>query len=396
MLLMTNWLVRRFIKDCEDISRAEVRTAYGTLAGIVGMVCNIILFLVKFIAGLLSGSAAIISDAVNNLSDFISCTLTLAGSRMAARPADQDHPFGHGRVEYITSLAGVALIFSAAFELLLKGIGQLRHPSAIFITPVMMGILILTIGVKFWMSRFNRTLGERLDHTGLKTAAADSMNDVLTTSLTILAVIGSVVFPTIPLDGIAAVVMAGYIAYNGYQLCTGILAKLIGTSIDEELMDKIQHILLEEPEIQGVHDLILHDYGPGNRMGSVHVEVNGDLLLKEAHEIIDRCERKVETLTHVVLTIHPDPLELDEEALDIRQRITAILAELDPELSLHDFHLVARGQEKIAEFDLKIPYTSKATNAELLGAINTRLSRQIEHVRCGITFDRGYSSEYAE
>ncbi|MBR2675695.1 MAG: cation transporter [Solobacterium sp.] len=393
---MTEWLIRHFIKNHEQTEKRSVRLAYGTLAGVVGIACNLMLAVVKLATGILSSSAAVISDAVNNLSDCISCIITMLGNKIASRPADKDHPFGHGRMEYIVSLIITAIIFSAAFELLKEGIHRILHPTELHITPVMLGILVITVLVKYWMSRFNRILGERVNHTGLLAASKDSLNDVLATSGTILSLILSRLLPNVPVDGITASLVALYVFRSGYELASDIIGKLLGENADEALEQRITAILKEEPEVKGFHDLVIHDYGPGTRMGSAHVELDARLSLMEAHAIIDRCEEKILQECELMLTIHPDPLEEDESVSFWKDLMEKTLHEKDPEISVHDFRIREAEDGILLQFDADIGYECAYSNEALLNAVKQALADRKPPVRCRITFDRGHVSEILE
>ncbi len=390
---MTDWLVHTFVRNHEETHRMDVRFSYSLLSGIVGILCNLVLFGVKLAAGLLSGSAAVLSDAVNNLTDCISCVLSLIGNRIAARPADSEHPFGHGRMEYIVSLAAAALIFTAAYELFLNGVREIVHPSGLHFTPAMGVILLTTIGVKFWMSRFNKTLGERLDHSGMKAASADSMNDVLATTATLVSVMLAQAVPGIPFDGITGALVALYIFYGGVQLIREIVGKLLGDSSDDEVRVQIESILMNHAGILGVHDVVVHDYGAGNRMGTAHAEVDAAISLRDAHEIIDDCEYQVEKELHIRLTIHPDPKETDIRTSERKDITEKLLADIVPGASLHDFRIDEKEGSELFRFDAALPYECTQSSEEILNRLEQELSKAGLNVRCSVTFDRGFFSE---
>lgn len=390
---MTEWLIHKFIKNPDDIHRTDVRFSYSLLSGIVGIICNILLFVVKLITGILSGSAAILSDAVNNLTDCLSCILSLIGNRIAARPADSEHPFGHGRMEYVVSLCAAGLIFSAAYELFLHGIREIMHPSGLKFTPVMGIVLLCTIAVKYWMSRFNMKLGIRLDHSGMKTAAADSRNDVIATSMTLVSTLLSGVLPNVPLDGIMGALVAVYIFYGGIGMTREIINKLLGDEADEDLKKQIESILLKNPEVLGVHDVVIHDYGAGNRMGTAHAEVDAKMSLRKAHEIIDVCEEEAEKQLHVRLTIHADPIDTDEMTASAKRRTEEVLSEIAPGTTVHDFHVLEESGRTVYRFDAALPFDTKEDGDHIRRSLEEKLSADGAPVHCIITFDRGYSSE---
>ena len=390
---MTEWLVRTFVKNHEETHRSDVRFSYARLSGIVGILCNLVLFAVKLMTGVVSGSAAITSDAANNLTDCISCIVQLAGNRFAARPADNEHPFGHGRVEYLVSLTAAAMIFSAAFELFVHGVREIISPTPLSFSPFMAFVLAVTILVKIWMSRFNETLGNRLDHSGMKAAAMDSRNDVIATSLTLLSSILGMRFPSIPFDGMMGAAVALYIGFGGYSLAKEIIGKLIGDETDEELKQQIRDNVLSNQGVLGIHDLIIHDYGAGHKMGSVHAELNGDLSLREAHAIIDACEQRVEAQQHVKLTVHPDPIDTDEKTTQWKEKTRQAIEAIVPGSSVHDFHVIAEDDEILLRFDAALPFECRYGSAEILKRLEAALSDSGKPVHCDITFDRGYFSE---
>ena len=393
---MTQWLIRKFVKNSEETHRLDVRFSYSLLSGIVGIICNIILFAVKLVTGIAAGSAAVLSDAVNNLTDCISCILSLIGNKIASRPADNEHPFGHGRMEYVVSLAAAALIFSAAYELFLNGIRKIIHPSGLSFTPVMGFVLAATIAVKFWMSRFNRTLGDKLDHPGMKAAAADSMNDVLATAMTLVSSVLAMLVPSIPFDGIMGALVAVYIFHGGYQLMHEIIGKLLGDEPDDELRRKIEKILLQEPGVLGVHDLVIHDYGAGNRMGTVHAEVDGDLSLRQAHEVIDACEYRVERELHVRLTIHPDPAAVDSLTMERKKKTQELLDAIVPGAAVHDFQVSQHEDNLVFRFDAALPFDCDLNRDGIRRLLEERLQAAGISAHCEITFEQGYFSERSQ
>ncbi len=393
---MTEWLIHTFVKDYNETHRSDVRFSYSRLSGTAGILCNLLLFLIKTVTGMLSGSTAVLSDAVNNLTDCFSCIVSLIGNKVASRPADHEHPFGHGRMEYVVSLATAALIISAAFELLFSAVGKILHPSPIRFSWLMTGILASTILVKLWMARFNRMLGERLDHTGMKAAAEDSRNDVLATALTLGSMILAKKFPGIPLDGAAGAIIAVYIGWSGIQLCREIIGKLLGNELDETLREQIMKLMQDDPNVLGVHDLVIHDYGTGNRMGSVHAELRADMSLREAHAIIDGCERRVEQELHVVLTVHPDPAETDAVTEQWKEKTADTVKQIVSGATIHDFQIHSEPEGLCLKFDINLPYECSRSAESIREETEKILSKADPHIRCEITVDRGYFRERSE
>ena len=289
---MTNLLVKIFIKNADDINNDKVREHYGMLSSFVGIFCNICLFVIKFLMGILSNSIAITSDAFNNLSDCVSCVITLFGYRLAAKPADKDHPFGHGRMEYIVSIIISFLIFLVGFELLKTSFDKLIHPNTIVYSNIVLIIMIITVLVKIWMSMFNKKLGKKINNTAMIATATDSMNDVIATSTTIIALVLSR-FTSLPVDGVMGIVVSFFILYSGYGILNDTLSDLLGKPADKETVKDIEKIICDHDDIIGIHDLIIHDYGPGKAIGSCHVEVEANADFVKTHDLIDEIEKEI-------------------------------------------------------------------------------------------------------
>ena len=260
---MTDFLVRLFIKDSEDTDNEKVRFRYGLLSSCTGIVCNVLLFLIKLVSGLLMNSVSIVSDGFNNLSDCMSCLITLLGYKLASKPADREHPFGHGRYEYLVSLLVAVMIIVVTFQLFLSSIGKIMHPTPVHFDAVLFALLTASILVKVWMSAFNTKLGKKLNNMVMLTTAQDSRNDVFVTALSLVAMILSTVNRSIPFDGIFGIALAGILFYSGYSMIRDIVDRLLGAPADSSLTKKIRDEILSYPEIIGVHDMIIHEYGPG-------------------------------------------------------------------------------------------------------------------------------------
>ena len=287
---MTEFLVRHFIKDHEDVEKVSVRTAYGVLASFVGIFCNVFLFAVKFAVGLILHSVSVTADAFNNLSDAGSSIIGFVGVKMAEKPADADHPFGHGRMEYIAALVVSFLVIEVGFTFLKDSIGKIRNPEEMTFSLVSVVILLLSIAVKLWLGLFNRKLGEKIDSKVMKAVFADSMGDVVTTGATILSLVFFGV-TGINIDGVVGVGVALVVMWAGIGIARDTLEPLIGEAIDPEVYEKIKRFVESYDGIEGTHDLIVHNYGPGRSMASIHAEVPNDVDIEVSHEIIDRIER---------------------------------------------------------------------------------------------------------
>lgn len=387
---MINMIVKRFVKDYENVTDETVRARYGTLSSLVGIVCNILLFCLKMILGILSQSIAITSDAFNNLSDSASCIVTLFGYKLAAKPADKDHPFGHGRIEYIVSLIIAVIILLVGFELFKSSFEKILNPTPIYFSWVVLVSLLLSIFVKFWMSYFNRTLGKRINNSAMIATSKDSQNDVIATSATVIALVGSS-FTSLPLDGAMGILVSVFVFVSGCGIIKSTFDDLIGQPADEEIVEQIKNIITKEPQILGVHDLIIHTYGPGKMIGSVHVEVNSNQSFLIIHDVVDEIERKIANDLHIMMTIHMDPIEQDNEIVNqYKEIIENILININSNLSMHDFRLVSGPTHINLIFDVLVPYELKINDDDLKKNIDNELSKLMSNVYTVITFDRGY------
>ena len=389
---MINFLVRKFVKEPENVDSPKTRESYGTLSSFVGIACNVTLFVVKYAMGIMSNSIAVISDAFNNLSDSASCIITLFGYKMAAKPADKDHPFGHGRIEYLTSLIISAIIVIMGFELFRDSAAKIFHPEDVKFSWIVLASLVLSIALKFWMSHFNNILGHKINSTVMIATAKDSKNDVIATSATVVAVIASL-FTKLPVDGIMGVIVSAFILKAGYGIIKDTVDDLIGKPADEELVAKIQEIIMSDERIIGIHDLLIHSYGPGSLIGSCHVEVrcNDDFVM--LHDAVDVAEHRINHELGVLMTIHMDPVDVDDQKVnECRSMVRSIIKNISEDLSIHDFRLVSGETHTNLIFDLVVPYDIKFTDQQLKEIIDDKLSFQPVNYYTVITFDKQYTS----
>ncbi|MEG0170172.1 cation diffusion facilitator family transporter [Anaerorhabdus sp.] len=387
---MINFLIQRFVKNYENVTDETVRSNYGTLSSIVGIVCNVLLFALKFLLGVVSNSIAIMSDAFNNLSDSASCIVTLFGYKLAAKPADKDHPFGHGRIEYIVSFIIAVIILLVGFELFKSSFDKVIHPETVHFSWIVLVSLVLSILIKFWMSFFNRTLGNRINNSAMIATSKDSQNDVIATSATLVALVGSL-FTDLPLDGVMGILVSIFVLISGFGIIKSTIDDLIGQPADKEIVDKIRSTIMNQKEILGIHDLIIHNYGPGKMIGSVHVEINANQNILVIHDIVDEIERKIESDLHIMMTIHMDPIEQDNQVVnEYKNIVTGILDRIDSSLSMHDFRIVSGPTHTNLIFDVLIPYESLIKEEELKKEIDAAISNLMSNVYTVITFDRGY------
>ena len=357
---MTKLLLKIFVKNHENTESGKVRAAIGQLSGFTGIVCNVILFAIKLFAGLISGSVSIMADAVNNLSDAASSVVTLLGFKLAERPADKDHPYGHARYEYLSGLAVAVMIILIGFELGKSSVQKIIHPTAVdFSLPVLI-VLVASIGVKLWLSVFNGKLGNKISSSALLAAAADSRNDVLATAAVLVAALIEH-FTSWQVDGYMGAAVALFILYSGASMAKETISPLLGENASPELRNLIVKTLQEEPLVLGYHDLMVHDYGPGQRFASLHVEMDQkeDPLL--CHEIIDDIERACLRDHNVHLVIHYDPVAVGDPKTDfLRTVVEQAIKGQDERLSLHDFRMVPGTGHTNLVFDVAIPVEWKS------------------------------------
>ena len=390
---MTEFLVNKFIKDSANIESTEVRTRYGMLASVVGIFCNVLLFSVKLTIGLILSSLAVTADAFNNLSDAASSIISFIGVKMAGKPADAEHPFGHGRIEYIAALIVSFLVIEVGFTFFKSSISKILHPEEISFDLVPFVILILSILVKLWMAFFNNKLGKRIDSKVMLATAADSLGDVITTSATVLSII-ICHFTSINVDAIAGLIVSAIVIWSGISIAKDTLEPLIGERVPAELYQKITDIVESYDGIVGTHDLIVHNYGPNRSMATIHAEVPNDINIDVSHEIIDKIERDVKKDLNILLVIHMDPVEMrDEEVLSLREKTSRIVHALDPKLNFHDFRVLKENEQRNLIFDLVIPdsYSEKDAN-RVMHQLVSLLHEMDENVECIITLDRSFEA----
>ena len=390
---MTNFLLRRFIPDYQNTADPAVRERYGKLAGITGIICNVLLFAFKLLAGTLSGSVSITADAVNNLSDASSSLVTLLGFRLAARPADEEHPYGHARMEYLSGLAVAVMILVIGVELVKSSVQKILHPEAVEFSVLTAAVLTGSILLKLWMALFDRKLGRKISSAALTAAAADSRSDVIATGAVLLAcVIGRLT--GLMIDGWAGLLVALFILWSGVGVVKDTVDPLLGAKPDEELVRAIAYLMTSHVNILGFHDLMVHDYGPGRRFASVHAEIDHRIDPLIAHELLDEIERQAKRELHVDLVIHYDPVVTDDpEVAAVRTRVLHIMHELDPRLSLHDFRMVSGSHHVNVIFDMVIPPEDTDTAEQLRRQIEAQLQDGKKTYHLIVTFDTAAFNE---
>ena len=388
---MTDFLVKHFVKNYEDTDNISVRTSYGVLASIVGIVCNILLFIVKWVIGFFMHSIAVMADAFNNLSDAGSSIIGLVGVKMASKPADEEHPFGHGRMEYIAALAVSFIVLQVGLTFLKDSFGKIREPEELNFQLISIVILLLSVAVKFWLGQFNKKLGTRIDSKVMLATAADAMGDVITTSATI----ASIIFfrlSGINIDGFVGIAVSLVVMWAGIGIARDTLEPLLGEAVAPEEYMKITEFVESYDGIVGSHDLIVHNYGPGRSMASIHAEVPNDVDIEVSHEIIDRIERDAAKHLGIFLVIHMDPIETkNEHVLKVKSQVEQIMEALDKNVSIHDFRMVD-GQEQInLIFDMVVPFEyNKEKEKELKKSFRKLICMHDERYQCVITVERSY------
>ena len=385
---MVNFLIKTFIKNSENTENPKIRQKYGTLSSIVGIICNVLLFLIKYAMGTLSHSISIVSDAFNNLSDCAGCLVTLLGYKMASKPADKNHPFGHGRMEYLTSLIIAALIIFVGIELLKNSVEKIINPVEIRFSFAVLFSLVFSIAVKLWMAVFNAELGKKINSSVLTATAKDSKSDVIATSATLIALICSL-FTALPVDGVMGLLVSVFILKSGYDIVKDTVDELLGKPADPEIINHIKEYVLKNDKIIGIHDLIIHSYGPGNMIGSCHVEVKSNESFTEVHDIVDSIEREIHNNLNILMTIHMDPIEVNDMLTNkCKKLVNNIIHSIDSSLDLHDFRIVSGESHTNLIFDLVVPFECKYSNEELKQKIDKQLSKENINYYTVIVFDK--------
>ena len=370
---MITFLASLFIKDRRNYDSPAVRQAYGVLSGAVGIGLNILLFLGKWIAGTLSGSIAITADAFNNLSDAGSSIITLIGFRLSGQAPDPEHPFGHGRMEYISGLLVSVAILVMGFELIRSSFGKLRDPEPIESSALVLGIMLASILVKVYMFYYNRSLSKKLDSAAMKATSVDSLSDTVATTLVLIATVISK-YTGLILDGWFGILVGIFIVYTGGSTLKETIDLLIGQPPKKEFIDEIREIVLGHSLVYGVHDLIVHDYGPGRRMISLHAEVAVDGDIQDIHEQIDHIEHELQEKLNCSATIHMDPIVTDDkEVLEMKAKVEAMVQSLDENFSMHDFRMVKGPTRTNLIFDVEVPRKTSLTDNEIMN----RLKEQV-------------------
>ena len=368
--LLSRWL----IPDRDNVTSPAVRRAYGTLCGAVGIALNILLFIGKFFAGQLSGSIAVTADAFNNLSDAGSSAVTLLGFRLAGKKPDTDHPFGHGRIEYISGLIVAGLILLMGVELAKSSFDKILHPEPVAFSALAAAIMAASVCVKLYMWLYNRAVGRKIKSAAMEATATDSLSDTIATSAVLLAMLVGK-WTGLAVDGYVGLVVALFILFSAYKAAKETLSPLLGQAPDPELVQRIRDIVAEHDTVVGIHDLVVHDYGPGRQMVSLHAEVpaSGDIL--ELHDVIDNIERELHEKLHVQAVIHMDPIVTDDTQVDaLRRQVAELARQVEPRMTVHDLRVVRGTTHTNLVFDAVLPLDAAITPAEAARRIREKVS----------------------
>ena len=389
--MISEAIIKKFIKNSEQVENEEVRNRYGTVAGIVGIVSNLLLFILKFSIGFLSGSIAITADAFNNFTDMASSAITMIGFKLASMPADEEHPLGHGRLEYLSALVVAFMVMFVGIKFVQTSFERIMNPVAVEFSLIPFILLLCSMAVKFWLGKFNKYVGEKIDSSALKAVAVDAMGDVFTSGWVVLSYLVAK-FTAFPLDGYVGIVVSLIILYAGFSLIKETISPLLGEAPDAELVDNIVNGLLEYNIISGVHDLIIHNYGVGRCIASVHAEVPCNIDIMEIHEVIDDAEKELSAKLNIHLVIHMDPIAVqDEEYIQTRTELARIIARNEKIESMHDVRIVGKGDKKNLVFDVVVDgELSHSDEEELKNWVNEEIQKIHPEYNCVILVDKNY------
>ena len=385
---MVSLLAKLLIKNYKNYSDSAVRQSYGMLTGAVGIVLNLILFGGKLFAGIITGAISITADAVNNLSDAGSSLVTMAGMRMAGRPADKEHPFGHGRLEYVSGLIVSFIILLMGYELGKDSIMKIIHPEEVTFSLLSVGILVASVLVKFYICIYNRKFGKLINSSAMKATAMDSLSDCISTAAVIIGLLVFAVF-NVNIDGYVGVLVAVFILKTGIEAAKESLAPLIGQPPEKEFVDGIEKTVMEYEGVVGIHDLIVHNYGVGNNIISLHAEVPSEMGFMEAHELVDLIENDLREKYGALATVHMDPVEtMNEVANEHKALVKKIISEISPSISMHDFRMTDGIKNRNLIFDVVVPYSLKISDAEIKRLISEKIKNEDENLNAVITVDK--------
>ncbi len=393
--MINEFLVKTFIKDYKNVEKDEVRDKYGYLGGAFGIIINILLFLIKLLIGIFANSVAIMADSFNNLSDVASSIVTIVGFKISSKPADKEHPFGHGRIEYLSGLVVSTLVILVGYEFIKSSFDRILHPTQVKFEVIPFVLLIISIFFKVWLSSFNSFIGKKINSTALKASAVDALGDVITTSTVVLSYLISN-FTSIPIDGYIGLLVAIFIVYSGFKLIKETINPLLGEAPSEDIVSNIINTIKGYEHISGVHDLIVHNYGPSKYIASIHAEIPRDIDIIKIHEIIDSAENKVKKELGVEIVIHMDPVLTDDK--DIIEKyifVKEISKNIQHVISIHDFRIVGEGEKMNFVFDVVVDDKEDLTVSlkdKIKRAFNKKVQERYPYSNCIINVERDYFS----
>ena len=385
-------MVNGFIKNNSDITDDKVRNSYGVFGGIVGILMNALLFIIKLSVGLLVSSIAIMADAFNNLSDAASSLITILGFKLSSKPADREHPFGHGRIEYLSALIVAFMVMLVGVQFIKSSFERIINPTPVTFELVPFILIFISIFLKVWLSGFNKFVGEKIDSAALKASSIDALGDVFTSTCVAISFLAAK-FTSFPIDGYIGMVVALFIVYSGFSLVKDTISPLLGEAPDPKLVNSIKEMVLSYENILGTHDLIIHNYGPGKCMASIHAEIPSDISVVAIHEIIDTAEREISTTLKIYLVIHIDPICIIEgEVKEAYEEILSLITQYDFIESIHDFRVVGEGEVKNLIFDIVVNSLKKypITDSELIDKFSKGVQKLHPYYNCIITIDKNF------
>lgn len=389
---MTELLVKWFVKDYKNVEDPKVRTSYGVMASLVGVVCNVLLFLIKVLVGTLIHSISVVADAFNNLSDAASSIISFVGVKLAERPADEEHPFGHGRYEYIAGLIVAFLVLQVGVQCFGSSIEKIRNPQEVAFQWSTIVILCIPVAVKIWMGFFNRKLGNKIQSTVLKATAADSFGDVCITTATVLSLIVGHL-SGLKIDGFMGLVVSVFVIIAGINIIKETLKPLLGEAVPMEVYTRVTEFVERYEDVYGTHDLIVHNYGPSKLMATIHAEVANDADIEVTHEMIDKIEREAMEELGILLVIHMDPIAVhDERCAYLKQRLNEIVKEIEPKASIHDLRIVNGVHQINLIFDMILPHSQREHAETIRQRVIERVRMEDERYACVIQVEYGYIS----
>lgn len=388
---MTQLLIKLFVKDYQNTASEAVRVRYGTLSGMVGIAINIILSVSKMIFGAITKSISIIADGANNTFDAISSIINLVGFKISGKPADDEHPFGHGRIEYVSALTLSFFILIMGVELIKTSVDKFRNPETVIFSIPAVIVLVVSILAKLWLAIFNRNVGKRINSVAVDAIVTDSLGDIAATTCSLIALVASK-FTDLPIDAIMGIVVALVIIYAGIDIIKGTIGPLLGEPPEKETVDRLEKLVMSYDGVVGIHDLVLHCYGHSKIYGSLHAEVPADVDILHSHDTIDLIERQVKEQLGIEISIHMDPIINDERTHELKDEVNRIVKELCPEASIHDFRIVDGPTHTNLIFDAVLPRKSPLTEQEFNELITKKIKEKDEKYFTVINIDRSFTA----